>query len=204
MNRTRAHRAALTCMIALLALSTTAFAQGKPNALDFKLDPSTTAIHWTLNTTVHNVHGTFKLKNGSLRIDPATGNVTGLIVIDATSGESGDSSRDKRMHSVVLESAKFPDITFRPTHIAGKVDLGAPGPITVDGVMNLHGQDHPMQMTVTLHPKDAAIASETHFVIPFVAWGMKDPSVMMFRTEKQVTIDIDAMAIHSADTARVQ
>ena len=204
MNRTRAHRAALPCMIALLALSTSAFAQEKPNALDFKLDPATTAIHWTLNTTVHNVHGSFKLKNGSLRIDPATGNATGLIVIDATSGESGDSSRDKRMHSVVLESAKFPDITFRPTHIEGKVDLNASGPITVDGVMNLHGQDHPMQMTVTLHPKDAAIASETRLVIPFVAWGMKDPSVMMFRTEKQVTIDIDATAIHSSDTAHVQ
>jgi polyisoprenoid-binding protein YceI len=102
----------------------------------------------------------------------------------------------------VLESAKYPTITFRPTHIDGKFDLGVPGPIVVDGVMNLHGQDHPMQMTVDLHPRDAAIASHTHFTIPFVAWGLKDPSIMMFRTDKQVSIDIDALAIHSADTAR--
>jgi hypothetical protein len=59
-----------------------------------------------------------------------------------------------------------------------------------------------MQMTVDLHPRDAAITSHTHFTIPFVAWGLKDPSVMMFRTDKQVAIDIDALAIHSPDSAR--
>ena len=198
----RAHGISLRCAIVLLALAGSAFAQQKQPALDFKLDPATTAIHWTLNTTVHTVHGTFLLKDGSIHIDPATGDVAGLIVIDATSGESGDSSRDSRMHSVVLESAKYPTITFRPTYIDGKFDLGLPGPIVIDGVMNLHGQDHPMQMTVDLHPRDAAIASHTHFTIPFVAWGLKDPSVMMFRTDKQVAIDIDALAIHSPDSAR--
>jgi polyisoprenoid-binding protein YceI len=198
----RAHGISLRCAIVLLALAGSAFAQQKQPALDFKLDPATTAIHWTLNTTVHTVHGTFLLKDGSIHIDPATGNLAGLIVIDATSGESGDSSRDSRMHSVVLESAKYPTITFRPTHIDGKFDLSLPGPIVVDGIMNLHGQDHSMQMTVDLHPRDAAIASHTHFTIPFVAWGLKDPSVMMFRTDKQVAIDIDALAIHSPDSAR--
>ena len=189
----------------LLALAPCAIAQEKAaNALDFTLDPATTAIHWTLNTNIHTVHGTFKLKNGVVHIDPATGNASGLIVIDATSGDSGDSARDKRMDNVVLETAKYPTITFRPTHVEGKVDVTAAGPITVNGVMNLHGQDHPMQMTVTLHPKNAAIASETHFTIPYVAWGMKDPSVMMFRTEKQVAIDIDATAIHAADAARLR
>jgi polyisoprenoid-binding protein YceI len=193
--------AASRCLAALLIFAVSAIAQKPAPPVDINLNPASTAINWTLNTTVHTVHGTFKLKNGAFRIDPATGDASGLIVIDATSGESGDSSRDSRMHSVVLESAKYPTITFRPTHIAGKFDLSLPGPIVIDGVMNLHGQDHPMQMTVDLHPKDAAIASHTHFTIPFVAWGLKDPSVMMFRTDKQVSIDIDALAIHSADTA---
>jgi hypothetical protein len=61
--------------------------------------------------------------------------------------------------------------------------------------MNLHGQDHPMQITVNLHPKDASVTSQSHFTIPFVAWGLKDPSFMMFRTEKVVTLDIDAVAV---------
>jgi len=186
----------------LLALAPAARAQAKPGTLDFNFDPATTAIHWTLNSNVHTVHGTFKLKNGAISIDPASGNASGLIVIDAASGQSGDSTRDNRMNNVVLETARYPTITFRPTHVEGKVDLTAPGPITVNGVMNLHGQDHPMQLSVDLHPKDAAISSESHFSVPYVSWGLKDPSIMMFRVEKQVAIDIDATAIHSADTAR--
>jgi polyisoprenoid-binding protein YceI len=192
------------CLIALLAIAPAAVAQEKASGLDFNLDPANTVIHWTLNTNVHVVHGTFKLENGTVHIDPATGNATGLIVIDATSGNSGDSARDKRMDNVVLETAKYPIITFRPTRVEGKVDLNAPGPITVDGVMTLLGQDHPMQLTVSLHPKEAGLASQVHFIVPYVAWGLKDPSFMMFRTDKQVAIDIEATAVHSADTARLR
>ena len=202
-NRARCNRVALPCLITLLAFSARAVAQEKSTPLDFNFDPATTAIHWTLNTTVHTVHGTFRMKNGAVHIDPATGDASGLIVIDATSGESGDASRDNRMHSAILESAKFPVITFRPTHVDGKVALNATSPITVSGVMNLHGQDHPMQMTVTLHPKDSGLASQTHFTIPFVAWGLKDPSTFIFRTDKEVTLDIDATAVPAAGLARV-
>ena len=185
---------AVPAVAVLLAFVPTARAQAKAATLDFNLDPATTAVHWTLNATGHTVHGTFKLKNGAVSIDPATGNASGLITIDATSGESGDSSRDSHMHKEVLESDRYPAITFRPTHVAGKVALDTSGSITVDGVMNLHGQDHPLQMTVSLHPTPSGLASRTHFVIPYVAWGLKDPSVMMFRVEKQVAIDIDATA----------
>jgi polyisoprenoid-binding protein YceI len=181
---------------ALLALSSVAagLAQ-KPQPIALRLDPTTTAINWTLNTNVHIVHGTFKLKSASFSIDPVTGNASGLIVIDATSGESGEPARDKRMHAAILESAKYPTITFRPTHVDGKVDLGAPGPVTLHGVMNLHGQDHPLDLTVNLAPQPAAAALTTHFAVPFVAWGLKDPSTFIFRTDKQVSLDVSAIAM---------
>jgi polyisoprenoid-binding protein YceI len=185
----------------MLAFAATATAQKAGPVIDIHLDPANTAIHWTLDTTVHTVHGTFKLKSGAIRIDPGSGTASGQIVIDATSGESGDSSRDSRMHSVVLESSKYPTITFRLTHVEGKVDLTAPGSLTVDGIMNLHGQDHPMQIAVTLNPKDSAVTSQSHFTIPFVAWGLKDPSVMLFRTEKVVTLDVDAIAVPTPEPA---
>jgi polyisoprenoid-binding protein YceI len=186
--------------LVLFAFAATSIAQKPTAPLDVIFNPATTAIHWTLNTTVHTVHGTFQLKAGTLHIDPS-GAATGQIVIDATSGESGDSSRDKRMHSIVLESTKYPNITFRPTHVDGKVDLTSAGTITIDGIMNLHGQDHPIQITVNLHPKDASIASQCHFTIPFVEWGLKDPSVLMFRTEKVVTLDVDASAVPTPESA---
>ena len=189
---------AVPAVAVLLALAPAAGAQAKAATLDFNLDPATTAVHWTLNTTVHTVHGTFKLKNGAVSIDPSTGNASGLIVIDATSGESGDSARDNRMQAAVLESAKYPVITFRPTHVDGKIDLASGGIVTVSGTLNLHGQDHPLKLTVNLHPQGTGAGLATHFTIPFVAWGLKDPSTFIFRTDKEVALDIDAIAIFAA------
>ena len=185
---------ALVGLLVVLGLTAAARAQVPATPIAITLDPSTTSIRWTLDTTAHTVHGTFKLKNGAFKIDPATGSVNGEIVVDAASGESGDSARDKRMHSAVLESAQYPTITFRPTHIDGKIDLAAAGSVVVDGILNLHGQDHPMKITVNLHPQGDGVALATHFTVPFVAWGLKDPSTFVFRTDKQVTLDVEATA----------
>ena len=185
----------LSALCCTLLLAATALAQKPQNPFAVSLDPATTAIHWTLNTTLHTVHGTFKLKSGAFRIDPATGAASGLIVIDATSGESGDPSRDKRMHAAILESPQYPLITFRPTHVDGPIDLSAAGPVTVHGIFTLHGQDHPLQITVNLHPQPSAVALSTHFTIPFVAWGLKDPSFFALRTDKEVTVDVDATIV---------
>jgi polyisoprenoid-binding protein YceI len=186
--------AALYCGL-FLALGTSAIAQKPQAPFAIALDPATTSVHWTLNTTIHTVHGTFKLKSGAFRIDPVTGEASGLIVIDATSGESGDTSRDKRMHAAILESPQYPTITFRPTHIDGPIDLAATGPVIVHGIFTLHGQDHPLQITVNLHPQPNAVALATHFTVPFVAWGLKDPSTFVFRTDKEVILDIDATIV---------
>ena len=193
---------ALLGLLVVLGLTAAARAQAPATPIVIALDPSTTSIRWILDTTVHTVHGTFKLKGGAFKIDPATGSVNGEIVVDAASGESGDSARDKRMHSAVLESAQYPTITFRPTHIDGKIDLAAVGSVVVDGILNLHGQDHPMKVTVNLHPQGDGVALATHFTVPFVAWGLKDPSTFVFRTDKQVTLDIEATAMPFRDPSR--
>ena len=191
---------ALFTLLVVLGLAAVAGAQAP--AIVITLDPATTSIRWTLNTTLHTVDGTFKLKNGAFKIDPATGKVDGEVVVDAASGESGDSARDKRMHSAVLESAKYPAISFRPTHIVGKIDLAAAGSVVVEGILNLHGQDHPMKITVNLHPQGDGVALATHFTVPFVAWGLKDPSTFVFRTDKQVTLDVEATAVPFRDPSR--
>ena len=193
---------ALLGLLVVLGLTAAARAQAPATPIAITLDPSTTSIRWTLNTTLHTVDGTFKLKNGVFKIDPATGSVNGEIVVDAASGESGDSGRDKRMQSAVLESAQYPTITFRPTHIDGKIDLAAAGSVVVDGILNLHGQDHPMKITVNLHPQGDGVALATHFTVPFVAWGLKDPSTFVFRTDKQVTLDVEATAVPFRDPSR--
>lgn len=202
---------ALPCAL-LLAFVPCTIAQKPQTPFSVTLNPATTSVHWTLNTTLHTVHGTFKLKSGVFKIDPATGDASGLIVVDATSGESGDTARDKHMHAAILESAQYPAITFRPTHIDGNIDLTAAGavsaqaPLVVHGIFTLHGQDHPLDITVNLRPQSSdvpsAVALATHFAVPFVAWGLKDPSTFVLRTDKQVALDIDATIVPTFDLAR--
>ena len=82
------------------------------------LDPAQTEIHWKLSG-LHTVHGTFKLKSGEFLFNPKTGLAEGEILVDATTGESGNAARDKRMQDEVLESNRYPAIFYHPTEIKG-------------------------------------------------------------------------------------
>ena len=44
---------------------------------------------------MHTVHGTFQLRRGAIRFDPASGQASGEIVIDLASGQSGNKWRDE-------------------------------------------------------------------------------------------------------------
>ena len=53
------------------------------------LDPTHSEVHFTLSDTIHTVHGTFHIQQGEIAFDPATGNPSGNIIVDAPSGQSG-------------------------------------------------------------------------------------------------------------------
>ncbi len=84
-----------------------------------ELDPARTEIHFTLNDPLHTVHGTFKLKRGTIRFDPATGQASGEVIVDVASGYSASRARDRRMHKEVLQSDKYPEASFSPDKIEG-------------------------------------------------------------------------------------
>lgn len=82
--------------LALIALSTASPAPAQEAVLE--LNPAQTQVSFTLGNVLHTVHGTFKLKQGTVKFDPATGHASGLVVVDATSGDSGSHARDHKMH----------------------------------------------------------------------------------------------------------
>jgi polyisoprenoid-binding protein YceI len=159
------------------------------------LDPAATQIHFTLNATLHTVHGAFKLKSGQIQWDRATGHASGSIVIDATSGNTDNSSRDKNMHTQVLESAKFPEITFTPSQIKGAFSKEGTSELAATGVIRLHGQDH--DQTLNLAVQTAANGTwqaSTQFPVPYVQWGIKDPSTFLLHVADTVNVEIRASA----------
>jgi polyisoprenoid-binding protein YceI len=189
------------CLYAFaLATSVFVFAGGlRAQDAVVNFDPATTRVEFTLGATLHTVHGVFKLKSGRIHFDPATGKAGGAVILDAASGNTDNSSRDKKMHDEILESAKFPEIFFTPTQLNGAVgDLFAgkrTAQLQVAGVFRLHGQDHAMTIPVTVAPasegsQSGQFQASTKFDVPYVQWGLKNPSTFVLRVSDTVNLEI--------------
>lgn len=168
-----------------------------------QFDPAQTKVEFKLDSTLHTVHGTFKLKNGTVKFDPATGKASGAIVVDATSGESGNDGRDKKMHNEIIESGKFPEIVFTPKEIQGG-NLSGQSQVMVTGTLHLHGQDHDMTLTIiAARVAGGQFLADTHFSVPYVKWGLKNPSTWLLRASDTVDVEIHtAGQISGAAAAR--
>jgi len=133
-----------------------------------ELDPAQTHIEFTLADVLHTVHGTFNLKSGTIRFDPATGKASGLVVVDVTSGNSGSGSRDHKMHKDILESRKYPEATFTPVRVTGRVEAQGESPVQLKGIFKLHGNEHELTLATTVRMGRDQLTASTHFVIPYV------------------------------------
>jgi polyisoprenoid-binding protein YceI len=177
----------------LTALAVCAAAWGQEIVLT--PDPAHTTVEFKLSATLHTVHGSFKLKRGAIRFNPATGRITGEVVVDATSGASGDDSRDRRMHKEILESAKYPEISFTPDRVNGTVAPQGASQIQVHGVFRVHGAAHEITLPVEVQIKNGQASVKTSFAIPYVKWGMKNPSTFILHVGDKVEIEATAGAL---------
>jgi polyisoprenoid-binding protein YceI len=156
----------------------------------FGLDPDQSKVHWTLGTTLHTVHGTFSFKNGTLRLDPVSGSASGEIVVYATSGESGNDSRDKKMHNEVLQSAQYQDVIFRTDHVVGKIATQGAFAAQVHGTFVLHGSEHELTVPVQVELAGDHWTGSAKFSVPFIDWGLKNPSSFLLKVDHVVEIEL--------------
>jgi polyisoprenoid-binding protein YceI len=159
----------------------------------FEVDPAQTTVSFTLGDVLHTVHGTFKLKRGTIHFDDATGQASGELVVDATSGDSGSKARDGKMHKEILESQKFPEIIFTPQRFKGTLTPSGKSHLDVDGQFTIHGEAHPMTLGIDADFGSGTTA-DTSFDVPYVKWGMKNPSTFILRVNDKVQISIHAVA----------
>ena len=157
-----------------------------------RLDPTSTTVAFRLPGSLHDTHGTFHLKEGTVEIDTATSEAEGLVVVDASSGATGNSSRDARMRDVVLESERFPDIRFRPARVVGTRGADDSFRATVEGTFTLHGTDHSMTSAIEGRLDGERVTATCRFSVPYVEWGLRDPSVLFLTVGKEVEIEVTA------------
>jgi polyisoprenoid-binding protein YceI len=152
-----------------------------------------TKVEFTLGGVLHTVHGTFQLTRGELRFDGATGKASGELVVDAASGASGNASRDRRMANEILESAKFPEIVFRPDRVDGKVAAQGHSRVEVHGEFRIHGAGHEMLIPAEVDAREGVYTATLRFTVPYQEWGMKNPSVILLRVTDKVEIVVHAV-----------
>jgi polyisoprenoid-binding protein YceI len=168
-----------------------------------QLDPARTAVSFTLDATLHSVHGTFHAKPSAVEFDPASGLLSGEILVDAKSGETGNGMRDRKMHKDVLESDVYPAISFRPDRVEGKVALPGKSSVQVHGMFRIHGADREMTVPAEVELFPDSWTASVHFTIPYAKWGMKNPSTFFLRVSDSVEIDVvTAGSVVQHSTAR--
>lgn len=182
---------ALVPLTLCILLAQIAVAQTAAKKITVHVDPAQTQIRWTVREDLRTVRGTFALKGGILVFDPATGAANGEMLVDLDTGTSGDAKRDQMMKTQVLDSATYPEAIFHPEKVQGTLQPGTSSRLVVNGTFTLHGKDHPLQVIVQAQMNGAtALQATAQFVLPYVSWGLRNPSIptQHFAHEVKVTV----------------
>ena len=156
------------------------------------LDPGASKTSFTLGATMHTVHGTVRLARGSVLFGAVPGPASGEVVAEATTAETGNDKRDKKMHKDVLESAAHSEVVLSVQRLEGQLPSAGTGNLTVHGTLRLLGKDHPVQLPVEVQVDGDRVEVKAEFEVPYVEWGLKDPSKFVMRVQKHVTVTVEA------------
>jgi polyisoprenoid-binding protein YceI len=156
----------------------------------FTVSPESSDVSFTLGGSDHATHGTFHVKNGSIDFDRSTPQMSGSVVVAAGSGKTGNDSRDKKMTDTVLDAPHFGDVSFVPQSYQGTIALTGDSTIQVAGTFTLHGTSHDLTIPMQVHIDGANCTAKAHFIVPYVKWGLKDPSVFILKVAKEVDVNL--------------
>ena len=204
--RNLAARGALVALAVLLSVSAAhrppqTAAPLRSEAVVLIVDPVHSTVHYTVDSTLHAVHGTFAVKRGTLRLDPESGRATGEFVVDAASGSSGNQARDKKMHSEVLKSARFPEIAFRPDRVEGAIRTQGASHARLHGSFVILGSEHEFTLPVQGELGRDHWEASANFSIPYNDWGLKNPGNLFLRVGHSVTIEVHLAGSVQAQSA---
>ena len=184
--------------VVMLLLGVSAWAQ----QVTFELDPAKSRVEFMLDATMHTVHGSFRVKSGNVKFDAVTGTATGDIVVDATSAVTGNDSRDRKMHKEVLESARYPEIRLSVQSVRSTPAANGTSETRVSGALSLHGTEHSLELAGRSEVRDGTAVVDVDIVVPYVSWGMKDPSSFLLRVDKKVLVKVHAVGKTSSAVAK--
>jgi hypothetical protein len=154
------------------------------------VNPDASEVKMTLKTTHELVSGTFHIQSGSIDFDWGAPRMSGSVVVLAGSGKTGNDSRDKKMNKDILLVEQHAAVSFEPKSYAGVIAPSGDSTIQVNGIFMLLGTPHEITIPILVHIEGTAATAKAHFVVPYVQWGLKNPSFLIWKAENDVAIDL--------------
>ena len=156
----------------------------------FAVNPDASEVKMKLKTTHEVVSGTFRIQSGSIEFDRSAPEMSGLVAVLAGSGKTGNDSRDKKMNKDILKVDQYTTVSFVPKTYTGTIAPSGDSTIQVSGVFTLLGTAHDLTIPMQIHMDGSKATARAHFVVPYVQWGLKNPSFMFWKAENDVAIDL--------------
>ena len=157
----------------------------------FVVNPDASEVKMALNTTHEVVNGTFHVQSGSIEFDRGTSKISGSVVVLAGSGKTGNDSRDKKMNKDILKVEQYATASFEPKTYSGNLAASGDSNLQVTGTFTLLGTPHEITVPLGVHLEADRATAKAHFVVPYVQWGLKNPSFLIWKAENDVAIDLD-------------
>jgi len=156
----------------------------------FVANTDASEVKMTLKTTHEVVNGTFHIQSGSLVFDRSAAKISGSVVVLAGTGKTGNGSRDKKMNKDILEVEQHATVSFEPKSYAGAIAPSGDSTIQVSGIFTLLDTPHEITIPILVHIEGTTATAKAHFVVPYIQWGLRDPSFLFWKADKDVTIDL--------------
>ena len=157
----------------------------------FVVNPDASEVKMTLKTTHEVVNGTFHIQSGSIEFDRSNPKMSGSVTVLAGSGKTGNDSRDKKMNKDILKVDQYTTVSFAPKTYTGTIPPSGDSTIQVNGVFTLLGNPHDLTIPIRIHMDGSKATAKAQFVVPYVQWGLKNPSFLILKAENDVALDLN-------------
>jgi hypothetical protein len=157
----------------------------------FAVNPDASEVKMKLNTTHQVVNGTFHIQSVSINFDRTASHISGIVIVAAGSGKTGNDSRDKKMTKDILKVDQFATVSFAPKAYNGTIAASGDSTIQVSGVFSLLGTTHDLTIPMQIHIDGSKATAKWQFIVPYVQWGLKNPSFMFWKADSDVAIDLN-------------
>jgi polyisoprenoid-binding protein YceI len=174
--------AALSLLSVLVAV---AAASGQTKAVEALKDEST--ITYRINHTLHHIEATSKDGWFRVELDPSKKEIKSVTAqVDVMTFDSGNSNRDSHAMEVV-ESIKYPDVTFASTSVTQTGDS-----ISVTGKLTFHGVTKDIVMTGEAKWTQNKLEVHGSFELSITAFKIERPALLMIPVDDALKFTLHA------------